>query len=334
MEKQNPKVSVVIPVYNCGRFLEPALRSILDQTLTEIELIVVNDGSTDGSASVINRLACEDLRIIPIHAENKGIVSALNIGLARATGTYIARMDGDDLALPNRLRAQSDFLEANLDHSYVGSIFQVIDEHGNLGHSQRGQSLTRQTDFTVFPPNVLCVPHPTLMARRSCFMEVGGYRDAFPYAEDRDLFIRLSRLGKGGVIPEVLLRYRIHSGSLSTKHSAVQLHSALKAEAVGLIASRTGVEPFGLTASQSVGDVVRGRTGIPAESAWASVAALRRAEHDLDRRDVRAAWRSLARLAVSLGSGARALRDADGLGQVVKLALRSAARAAVMQIRG
>lgn len=329
-----PIVSVIIPVYNASKFLEAAVQSISSQTLANVEIIAINDGSTDGSDVILDRLSSSDPRIKVVHTENRGIVSALNSALSLASGRYIARMDGDDIALPDRLRVQSEFLESHLDHSYVGSLFQVIDDNGGLGHLQRGQSATKQTDFSVFPPYVASVPHPTLMVRRDHLIQIGGYRDAFPHAEDHDLFIRLSRLGKARVIPELLLQYRIHSGSVSTKHSAVQLDSALRAQAVGLIAMRTGSEPVGVTSSLSLDDIVRDRDGLPTAAAWESLSALRQVEHDLDRRDAPAAWRSLARLALSIVTGAQALRSADAFGRMLKLLSRSAARSAAIQIRG
>ncbi len=108
-----PLLSILMPVYNAGRYLRPAIASLLAQDFRDFELIIVNDGSTDGSAGIIDSFAVRDARIRVFTRANAGIVSALNAGLAVAQGGLIARMDSDDIALPGRLRAQVDFMQAH-----------------------------------------------------------------------------------------------------------------------------------------------------------------------------------------------------------------------------
>src|SRR3989339_1903405 len=107
----NPKISIVMPVYNCEGFLRDAIDSVLKQTFTDFELIIVNDASTDNTLSIIK--SYDDLRIALINRGKLGLTRALNAGIATARGRYIARMDGDDISLPNRFQKQYDFLEKN-----------------------------------------------------------------------------------------------------------------------------------------------------------------------------------------------------------------------------
>ncbi|MEO1235937.1 MAG: glycosyltransferase family 2 protein, partial [Planctomycetota bacterium] len=127
MKPTTPTISVLMPVYNCGVYLDAAVRSVRDQTWTDLELVAVNDGSTDGSLDVLQRHADEDERVVVIDQPNGGIVAALNAGLARCRGAFIARMDGDDVAYPHRLERQLAWMRAHPEAVAVGCQTRVID---------------------------------------------------------------------------------------------------------------------------------------------------------------------------------------------------------------
>ncbi|HEX7809479.1 MAG TPA: glycosyltransferase family 2 protein, partial [Thermoanaerobaculia bacterium] len=128
-------VSVLLPVWNGERFLAEAVESVLRQTHESLELIVIDDGSSDGSLAIAEEFAARDSRVVVIHTPHRGLPSALNAGTAVARGRYVARMDADDVSLPTRLARQTEYLDANIDVVAVGSAVEVIDETGDfLGH--------------------------------------------------------------------------------------------------------------------------------------------------------------------------------------------------------
>ena len=128
-QESRPVVSVLVPVYNCMPFLDKAIWSVRQQTFSEFECILVNDGSKDSSLQVMRQHALEDLRIIVVDKPNGGIVSALNAGLAECRGEFIARMDGDDLCLPDRFERQVAYLQQHREMGVVGGWAEVIDEN-------------------------------------------------------------------------------------------------------------------------------------------------------------------------------------------------------------
>lgn len=329
-----PDVSVIIPVYNCGPYLAASMASILGQTLASIEIIAVDDGSTDGSGEVLDALAAKDDRLRVVHQPNGGIVSALNAALALARGRYIARMDGDDLARADRLELQRRFLEAHPDHVAVGSLYRIIDSEGAHVHSQRPSDQSRQTDLMIFPPFVKTVPHPTLMVRTEAIRALGGYRSFFPHAEDHDLFLRLAPLGKIAVLPELLLDYRVHASASSARHRDTQLDSVLKAQCAAMILARSGEDVFRDGDPVSIEAMVAGRANVPPLAAWSALRALRNVEYELDRRDPPAARKALARLAGQLLSDARALQRSGALAGLFKRGFRCALRLAYISARG
>ena len=194
-----------MPVYNGGEHLRPALDSVFAQSFGDFELVAVDDGSTDDTASLLREAAARDdrLRVISLTV-NTGIVRALNRGLAACQGRFLARMDADDLAHPQRFRRQVDFLEANPDVAVVGTALRYIDRDG--------RSLCRIRSCRVAGSPLWANPllHPTVMIRRSL---VPGhrlrYREAFRYAEDYFLWLEIARWGRLAALDEVLLDYRL-----------------------------------------------------------------------------------------------------------------------------
>lgn len=176
------------------------------QTHRDLEILIYDDGSNDGSSKIIERLAASDPRIVAMGAEtNRGIVHALNTMLRAARGTYIARMDGDDICLPQRFERQLRFIE-NGNADLCGTWFQEFGD--GIPRAVRWQGHTEELSAAMLFQNTIC--HPTVMARREVF-EAFHYREGYNLAEDYDLFVRAAARFHIANIPEVLLRYRRHS---------------------------------------------------------------------------------------------------------------------------
>lgn len=216
-----PAITVAMSVYNAAPFLGPAIESILAQTLGDFEFLIVNDGSSDGSAEIVDSYAARDSRIRPIHQENRGLVASLNRMIAEARAPLIARMDGDDISKPERFARQVAFLQANPDFGVVGSLTVNIDEAGNESWLNADQP----TDWDGFRAALKDKPllcHPSAMIRTEVLRAAGGYRAAFKHCEDYDLWLRLSERTKLCSLPERLLLYRYSASQVSEKHIYVQ----------------------------------------------------------------------------------------------------------------
>ncbi len=222
-----PKVTVLTCVYNGDRFLRDAVQSILDQDFRDFEYVVVDDGSTDDTAAILKEFAVRDRRIRPIFKEHTGIADSVNVGLAQARGTYVARMDADDVSMPYRLTEQVALLDARPDVVLVGGVAQSIDENGKLGSIVTGGRHTT-TNLNMFPPKVAVSMQPLMTVRHEALIKCGGYRPALDIAEDYDLFLRLIRFGKFHNPDRVMVHYRSHTGSMShTRTVRQERYSAL-----------------------------------------------------------------------------------------------------------
>jgi glycosyltransferase involved in cell wall biosynthesis len=204
-----PFVSVVMPVYNGAEYLKEAIQSILDQTFTEFEFIILDDGSTDESRQIIAGFQDPRIRFIQ-NEKNLGLVATLNVGLNHAAGKYIARMDQDDIALPHRFQQQVDFLQANLDYVMCGTTVHYI---GNKDERKFPRS-----DDQIKVGLIFGCPfaHPTVMIRRSVLETTGlRYDEQYKHAEDYGLWMELAIHGKMINLEEKGLRYRIHDKQYS-----------------------------------------------------------------------------------------------------------------------
>lgn len=218
-----PVVSVVMPVYNTAEYLAGAIESILKQTFTSIELIIVDDGSEDGSLQIAEQFEAADKRIRLIVQEgNKGNYPSRNHGMALARGEYIAVMDSDDVALPNRLERQVQFLQEHPGFTMVGSRVLLIDPEGAPVGSKEGLFTEHEDIDAALMERKWAVVHPTVLMRRSAVNAVGGYREKFRTCADHDIYIRLAELGRVANLPEVLLCYRQHYSSLTRLKSDQQ----------------------------------------------------------------------------------------------------------------
>jgi glycosyltransferase involved in cell wall biosynthesis len=212
----SPELSVLLPVYNGQRFLKEAIESILSQSLTDFELIIINDGSTDGTPTILNQFAGSDSRIRIISRANTGYTIALNEGLCAARGPYLARMDADDVSVGVRFSRQVEFLETHPNCVAVGSWIQRID-HNGLPVSILARPLTHEAIDALHINGVGGgLIHPSAMFRTEALRRIGGYNPDWEPAEDLELFLRLAEIGRLANINEVLLKYRLNLGGVSS----------------------------------------------------------------------------------------------------------------------
>ncbi len=231
------RVSVLMPVYNDRPYLRQAVDSILTQTFTDFELLIINDGSTDGSSQLLDELASQHARIRAEHLpENGGIVRALNRGLELCDGQYIARMDADDVALPQRLERQVSFLDSRDDVVALGTALNYIDAQGHdlevIRHGHPAGSLLRGNPLL----------HPTVMFRAHAVREHRlQYREEFRYAEDYYLWLEMSRLGRLASLDDVLLEYRISASASRMEHLRDMLRATIAVKRTGM--EKLGIQP-------------------------------------------------------------------------------------------
>ncbi len=232
----SPTVSVLMPAYNVAAYLHEAVASILSQTWGDFELVVVDDGSTDGTREMLRAAAATDARIRLIEMPtNGGIVAALNEGLAACRGRYIARMDADDVALPHRLASQVAAMRAADDVVALGAALEYIDEQG------RPLGVTRRCELDR-PLSVCPLLHPTVMLRASTLLEQRlAYRPDFRMAEDYCLWLELRRCGRLAATDEVLLKYRLRRDASRMRHLKRMLRATLRTK--GFAVRRLGMRP-------------------------------------------------------------------------------------------
>ncbi|MFN4042248.1 MAG: glycosyltransferase family 2 protein [Brevundimonas sp.] len=211
-----PLVSVVLPVYNAAEFVGSAVRSVLDQSYGRIELLLLDDGSTDGSTDILSDLAGNDPRIRLISRENRGLVATLNEGLALANGPLVARMDADDIAHPERLARQVAEFAADEGLAACGTGYDIA-KAGRIMRRAPEPLQTPET-LTVLSMFYTIFIHPTVMFDRRVVGEDLRYDPRYPHAEDFELFRRIARRHRCRLIPDSLLVYRVHAESVTGRH--------------------------------------------------------------------------------------------------------------------
>lgn len=209
-----PAVSVCMSVFNGERFLASAVESVLTQSLADLEFVVIDDGSTDGSRGILESFAARDPRIRLTSRENRGMAASLNEAIAKARSPYVARMDGDDLSRPERLERQVAFLDANPEVVATGCQVLWIDPEGWPLRVKEHPLEHEEIDGLLVRGNGWAMQHPAVTMRADVVREVGGYRDEFRYSEDLDLFLRLGERGRLANLPETLYEYRQHGASV------------------------------------------------------------------------------------------------------------------------
>lgn len=221
-----PRVSVLLPVYNGGEYLEAAIKSVLAQSFSDFEILAINDGSKDASLETLQRLAARDPRLKVISRENRGLIATLNEGMERARGAYLARMDADDIALPERFAAQVAFLDAHADVVAVGTRALLIDAEGWPLRPFAEKTDHADIDAAHMAGHGGTIVHPAAMIRAEALHAVGGYDDRYPHAEDLDLFLRLAEQGQLANLPDILFHYRQQPQSIGHVHRDGQRKSA------------------------------------------------------------------------------------------------------------
>lgn len=230
-----PRVTVLMPVYNGEPYLLEAMRSILGQSYADFEFLIIDDGSTDGSAAIVE--SCRDPRIRLVrNGRNLGLVATLNRGLELARGEYLARMDADDFSRPERLERQVRFLDCHPEVGVCGSWVRFFPD-GCVWKLPPSSEEIRCRQFSI-----VGVAHPSVMLRRRLFLEHGLYYDpAYRHIEDFELWGRALCFMQFANLQEVLLDYRITPDQISSSHRAQQL-AAVAPLRLGKV-RELGVEP-------------------------------------------------------------------------------------------
>ena len=218
-------------VYNGRPFLETAVESVLDQTFTDFEFIIIDDGSTDGSSEILRRHAAQDDRIRLFDQENIGITPSINRGLRKTRGEYIARMDADDVSLPARFEKQVAYLENHPDCVALGGQVRLIDDNGRpVRNSESPPYSDREgwmkglwMDHKLIEKDLLAGEWPiqqsASMLRRDAVEDIGGYDERFPTNQDHDLFLKLAEVGRLANLQETVVKYRRHPEQVTADQS-------------------------------------------------------------------------------------------------------------------
>lgn len=242
-----PQVSVIMPVYNAVRYVAEAIESIRTQTFSDFELLIFDDGSTDGSLEVVQNYTKRDTRIRFFAKAHRGYVPWLNEGLRLSQGEFIARMDADDASLPERFAYQVHHLRQHDACVVVGCGTLIVDPDGDplceyrphVDHATLISALISGTHGVI--------THPTSMMRRDALLRVGGYREEYEPIEDFDLWLRLAEVGQLANLPDILFRYRQHHASIMYTPHQVQRQSKWADTILTQARSRLGKEPLAYT---------------------------------------------------------------------------------------
>ncbi len=208
-----PTVSVLMAVYNGEKYLAEAMDSILSQTFNDFEFIIVDDGSKDASLKMLNDYAAHDQRIIVHPQQNRGLTASLNSAARMSRGKFLARMDPDDVALPQRFEEQVDYLDAHLDISLLGSRVILIDPYGTEYQRPQHPLVHDEIDAKLLAGEGWAIVHPVAMMRREAFEAVNGYDERYRTSQDFDLWLRMAEHGRLANIEQPLLKYRQHLDS-------------------------------------------------------------------------------------------------------------------------
>jgi len=205
-----PRISVLMPVYQAERYLEEAVESILAQGFDDFELLALDDGSTDASPRILEALAGRDARIRVRRTEHAGLVSQLNQGLAEARGEFIARMDADDISHPARFERQLAYLDAHPDCVAVGTGPDEVDPERRIIQKLDIRTEHREIESRLMQGDGGALIHASALYRTDALRSIDGYRKEFEYGEVIDLHLRLAEFGRLANLPESLYEYRQH----------------------------------------------------------------------------------------------------------------------------
>lgn len=254
----NPKVTVLIPAYNAGAFIGDAIRSVLAQTFTEFELLIINDGSTDHTESVIRSFT--DPRIRLITQMNRGISAALNRGLAEAKTEYIARFDADDICYPQRLQVQYEFLVDNPAYCIIGCNADYHDMNDNYVFTYHPPAHSAD-EIDAIKEDICPFIHSGVLYRRQPVLDAGGYNEHAHTFEDHFLWTKLLQQSRGCNLPQTLIRVRLHPASITIDEKwRDKRFSELKRIALhnGFISEKDGDELLSIIRRQDISKIKQG----------------------------------------------------------------------------
>jgi len=235
----NPIISVLFPVFNPGLgYLEASLQSILAQSCNAIEVILINDGCDELHTSLLRKFSKQDGRIRLEEQSNAGLSSSLEKAWQLSCGTYIGRMDGDDISDRMRFEKQVRFLEAHPGMGACGTYALMIDPDGDPVTRMEPPLRHEEIEKKLLEGHAGAILHPTLLVRREVMTKAGGYKTPFEI-EDLDLYLRLSEVSELANVPEELLQYRVHMKS--TNHLRRSRHRKIVTEVVEAARSRRGL---------------------------------------------------------------------------------------------
>lgn len=216
----SPAISVIMPVYNCEQYIEDSILSVLDQSFSNFELIIIDDASDDNTLKIIKKLNDPRIKLIE-KPRNTGYTNSLNMGLKLAEGEFIARMDGDDICLLNRFEKQLAFMRSHPDVIVCGTGYSVIGKEDIKLNPESHEEIKLE----LLRGN--CIVHPSAFIKKSILQKYKlFYDDQMEPSEDYDLWIRLLGYGKLHNLPEALIKYRVHVNSVSRKKAKQQEENA------------------------------------------------------------------------------------------------------------
>jgi glycosyltransferase involved in cell wall biosynthesis len=225
--KNNPKISVVMASHNGERFIKESIDSVLGQTYADFEFLIVDDGSTDLTAVILNEYKARDERIkIITNAQCLGLTKSLNIAIKQAKGEFVARMDDDDISLKNRFEKQIDFIQKNPEIILLGGFADLINDKGEIIGEKKLAVSSQEIKKRLLFNNQLI--HSLWFARKNILIKEGLYNEKFKKAQDYEFILRLASKYKIANLPETLLKYRVLKTSLSLQNN-VQKKFAIKA---------------------------------------------------------------------------------------------------------
>jgi len=214
-------VSIIMSAFNAEKYISEAIESVLNQTYKDFEFIIINDGSTDNTGKIIKKYSKLDSRIKYFEQENKGMGESLNFALSLCSNELVARIDADDLMIPNRIERQINFFKKHPEYSVVATFVKYINEKGEIIGGKKSKLTSWNIIEEEYKSNKLVgFHHPSVMYKKSNILEVGGYRREYWPADDIDLWNRLLEKGfKIIVLPEFLTLYRISISSVTVSKS-------------------------------------------------------------------------------------------------------------------
>lgn len=236
----NPKVSIIMAVYNGERYLKESINSILGQTFGDFEFIIVDDASADATAVLLDEYTRADERVrLVTNKENLGLTKSLNLALQKARGEYIARMDAGDTSELERFAKQVEFLDKNLDHVLIGSWAYLFNEN-----SEKVGVMDNETDSISIKKALIRhnpIVHSSIMVRKDILEKAGFYNETWQYAQDYELYFRLMKFGNLANLPEHLVSYRLSPNSITRKKNNKQISFAIQARVKAIREGQYGI---------------------------------------------------------------------------------------------